>query len=266
MRMKSALYPGEVVHARHRPRPHELRYGVVSFLLHLDELELLDRKFRFFGYNRFAPFTFDDRDHGTGERGDLKRWVLEQLARADIAADGLDVTVLCYPRVFGYGFNPLTVYFCNRPDGSTAAVLYEVSNTFRERHTYVIPVSTNGAAIRHRCDKEMYVSPFMPMDCHYRFRVVPPDDKVLIAIDEHDRDGSLLFASFSGRRKQLTEAGLILTALRYPLMTMKIMGAIHWEALRLWLKGIPVHRHKKARDPIATSIVSPAQAAGSERA
>lgn len=252
----SALYVGDVVHVRHRPRQHRLRYGVFTLLLDLDELPVLDRTLSLFSYNRFGAFSFNDADHGSGTPGTLKAWIGERLDDAGIQAENLSVAVLCYPRVLGYGFNPLTVYFCRDGDGTLLAMLYEVCNTFRERHTYVVPVANpEHRTIRHECDKAMYVSPFMPMECRYRFRIAPPQDDVLIAIDEHDAKGSLLFASFNGKRKPLTSAALWKMLALYPLMTLKIMGGIHLEAFRLWKKGLPVYRHKKAADPIAISLV-----------
>lgn len=261
--MRSALFWGDVVHARHRPRKHALSYKVLSFLLDLDELQDLDRRLKLFGVNRRAAFRFDESDHGTGDDGAgdpgaLKRWVLGHVAKAGLDTEDLRVRVLCYPRLFGYAFNPLSVYFCERPDGRTVAILYEVCNTFKERHTYVIPVPAEGEerTVRHRCAKEMYVSPFIPMECEYRFRVLPPEDDVLIAIDEHDAEGSLLYASFAGRRQEMTDKALLAAILRYPLMTFKVIAAIHWEAFRLWAKGIPIQRHNKAASPVASSIIT----------
>jgi len=257
MTLSSALYAGEVVHSRLRPKPHNLRYRVFSLLLDLDELELLGRRLRLFGHNRRAVFSFHDSDHGSGERNGLKDWVRVRLEEAGLWSPGMRIAVLCYPRVFGYVFNPLTVYFCSTAEGDLRAVLYEVSNTFHERHTYVIPAGTGrDGQFRHECAKEMYVSPFLPMDCRYRFRIAPPSDRVLIAINESDGDGPLLHASFSGRRRPLTDRTLFRALAAYPLMTLKIMGAIHFEALLLWLKGIAVHRHRAATDPIGTTVVA----------
>ena len=181
------------------PRPTSYATASFPLLLDLDELEELDRSLKLFGHNRRAVFNFDDRDHGSGERSGLKDWVRGQLEAAGLWSPGMRIAVLCYPRVFGYVFNPLTVYFCRTAEGELRAVLYEVSNTFKERHTYVIPAGTGrDGQFRHECAKEMYVSPFLPMDCRYRFRIAPPSYRVLIAINESDPDGPLLHASFAG--------------------------------------------------------------------
>ncbi|MBW6424475.1 DUF1365 domain-containing protein [Rhizobium sp. XQZ8] len=256
MSFLSALYAGEVVHARSRPSKHRLRYRVFSLLLDLDELLILDRTLRMFGHNRWAIFSFHDADHGDGETGGLKTWVAGRLSAAGIKTDDLKVRMLCYPRIFGYVFNPLTVYFCEKQDGTLLAILYEVCNTFHERHTYIIPAQGKGADVSHSCAKELYVSPFMPMDCRYDFRIRPPGEKVRIAIDESDGEGHLLFASFSGERREISDGALLKSLLTYPLMTLKVMGAIHWEALRLWMKGVPVHRHLPAAKSATSSVVS----------
>lgn len=257
MTLRSAIYAGHVLHVRSRPKKHSLRYSVFSLLIDLDEIEELNERMRLFGYNKGALYSVHDADHGNGRKGDLRNWVHDRLSAAGLEGDGWKIRMLCYPRIFGYVFNPLTVYFCYRAEGGLAAVLYEVCNTFNERHTYVIPVEgeTAGEILRHRCAKEMYVSPFMPMNCEYNFRISPPDENVAINISESDPDGPLLFASFSGARRPLSDTGLLIMLLKYPLMTLKVMGGIHWEALKLWWKGVPVYRHKPAASKIASTIV-----------
>lgn len=258
MSIRSAIYAGAVVHNRLRPKQHRLRYRVFSLLLDLDELPELDSRLKLFGHNRRALFSLRDGDHGSGDAGDLKRWVARHLADAAIAVDTLHVEMLCYPRILGYVFNPLTVYFC-RDGARLVALLYEVRNTFHERHTYVVPVAGDGEfPAEHAAEKMMYVSPFVPMDCSYRFRVQPPGEQVRIAITEHDRDGALLFAAFEGSRRPLTDGQLLRAFLAYPLMTLKVTLAIHWEAFWLWRKGIPVFRHSKAASPIAATLVTDA--------
>ncbi|AEQ52539.1 DUF1365 domain-containing protein [Pelagibacterium halotolerans] len=255
-----AIYAGDVVHVRHRPRAHRLRYRVFSLLLDLDRLEALDKKLKLFSYNRFGVFSFRDADHGDGEAGGLRRWAERLLADAGIAGEDLKIEMLCYPRIFGYVFNPITVYFCSDAQGMRA-ILYEVCNTFYERHTYVIPVSGHvEGAVRQSCAKELYVSPFVPMQAQYDFKITPPSDKVQIAINESDNEGALLYAAFTGRREELSEKSLARALLRYPLMTLKIMGGIHWEALKLWLKGNPVFMHEKGHEKISHSVIGTAPA------
>jgi hypothetical protein len=237
--MNSCLYFGRVVHRRLKPRPHALDYRVFSLFADLDELDRLHRRLRLFSRNRFNLFGFSDADHGTAAAG-LRSWVERQLTAAGIGEAGA-IRVLCYPRILGYVFNPLSVFFCHRPHGGLAAILYEVHNTFGQRHGYLIPVADGAApVIRQSCEKRFYVSPFIAMEGEYSFRIVPPDETVAIAITQSDATGPLLHASFVGRRRDLTDTRLGEAFVRYPLMTAKVIGGIHWEAFRLWRKGIPL--------------------------
>ncbi|HEY2069963.1 MAG TPA: DUF1365 domain-containing protein [Rhizomicrobium sp.] len=231
--MKSAIYEGSVTHARIFPRRHAFRYRVFSLLLDLDEIDSLN--LRLFGRNRAAVASFFDRDHGDG--GAPRDWANARLAEAGLAADG-PIRVLCYPRLLGYVFNPLSVWFCYRKDESLAATIYEVHNTFGERHSYVLP-----AGAPQECDKAFYVSPFLSLDCRYDFRITPPGEDVLIAIRESEGGRPVLNAAFAGTRKPLTDRTLLSALLRHPLMTLKVVAAIHYEAFRLWLKRVPVHAH-----------------------
>ena len=254
---QSALFLGEVIHVRARPRRHRLRYRVFSLLLDFDELPAISASSWLLGYNRRAVLSFWDVDHGDGSDGGLRDWIDARLRETGRLEDGMSTRVLCYPRIFGYVFNPLTVYFCYASDGQLRVILYEVCNTFRERHTYVIPVEDGATgAVRQGCAKKLYVSPFMPMSCFYRFSIEPPGEKVVVRIDESDADGPLLVASFAGRREPLSDRALLRALMRYPLMTLKVAVGIHWEALRIWWKGIPVHRHRPAANRVATTIVA----------
>jgi DUF1365 family protein len=238
----SAIYDGRVMHRRLAPRRHAFRYRVFALLLDLDELQELSR-LRLFSWNKAGLFSFHQRDHGDGR--DLRGWLDSLLAREGIIAHGAK-RVLCYPRLFGYVFNPLSVWFCHGDDGSLAAIVYEVHNTFGERHAYVLPVEDNSRVIRQACEKEFDVSPFLSMACHYRFMIRAPQDDVLIAINETESGKPVLTATFAGRRKPLTDASLFVMLLQHPLMTLKVIAAIHFEALRLMLKGVKRHAHGAA--------------------
>jgi DUF1365 family protein len=251
--MNSALYAGVVVHSRLRPKKHRLTYRVFSLLVDLDEIEPLARRLKLFAHNRAGLFSLHDKDHGAGD-GNLRGWVDAQLGAAGVSLAAPRITLLCYPRIFGYVFNPLTVWFCS--DGDVLrAILYEVHNTFGERRTYVIRVGDGGGVVEQTCAKDLYVSPFIPMQAGYAFHIEPPDDRVLVRIDESDAEGLLLRASFSGKRGELTDGALLRAFFAYPLMTLKVTAAIHWEGLKLWLKGVPAFRHAKAKARVATTIV-----------
>ena len=242
----SALYTGWVMHRRLRPRAHRFRYRVFSLLLDLEELPDLSRRLWLFGWNRGALFSFHDSDHGDGRP--LAAWLDAQLAAAGISAPG-PKQVLCYPRILGYVFNPLSVWFCHDAGGALKAVIYEVHNTYGERHAYVL--ACNGGALeRHACDKDFYVSPFLSQGCRYHFRTCPPGEKVAVAINEHEAGEPILSASFAGDRRPLSDGALLGMFLRYPLMTVKVVAAIHYEAVRLMLKGVRRHPHTPA-EPIA---------------
>lgn len=228
----SAIYVGQVVHRRHRPKPHALRYRVFSLLIDLDDLPRLD-ELRWFSHNGAAVFSFWDSDHADG--GDLRRWAADQLHHHGLPAPGR-IRLLCYPRVLGYVFNPLTVWYCDGPDGRSLARIYEVHNTVGQRHAYVL---TDDAG-RQSTEKTFYVSPFIDMDCRYNFRLSPPAETILVSIDETQNDAPLLYAAFTGKRRDFTEATLRRLFFTHPLMTLKVTAGIYWEAFRLLLKGIKV--------------------------
>lgn len=251
----SALYTGAVVHARLRPLRHRLRYRMLNMLLDLDELPALDRRLALFGHNRRALFSFHDADHGDGSATPLRMQVETVLRAGGIDPAAGRILVLCMPRVLGMVFNPLTVYFCHGADGRLQAMLYEVNNTFGQRHAYLVPVhGTVQGVLRQRCDKRFYVSPFMDMDLTYAFRVTMPAATLAIAIDAHDAGGPVLFAAFTGRRRELTDARLFGAFLAHPLLAGRVIGGIHWEALKLWWKGMRLR--PRPEPPAATVTIS----------
>lgn len=236
----AALYVGDVMHARLKPMSHRFSYRVLSLLVDLDRLTEADRLTRLFGVNRRALYSFHERDHGPGDGSSLRTHVDRQLAEHGIDLAGGRVLLLAYPRIAGYAFNPLAVYYCYDRSGAMAALIYEVRNTFGEMHAYVCPLAPgemSASGIRQERDKAFYVSPFIAMDMRYRFRMHAPDELVKVRILETDADGPLLAATFCGERKHLTTSSLLAAFCRLPFMTLKVIGGIHFEAARLWLKG-----------------------------
>jgi DUF1365 family protein len=210
---------------------------MVQYLFDLDTLPELGKQLALFGHNRPALISFHERDHGDGT-GDLRAEIDRRLALAGLPVGGR-IQLLCLPRILGYAFNPLSVYFCHAPEGQLAAIIYEVNNTFGERHSYLIPVAGGDATpIRQACDKAFYVSPFMDMALRYDFTVIPPNERVGVKIAVYDAGGLLLDTIFSGQRREMTDATLTWSLFAFPLMTLKVVAGIHWEALRLWLKGV----------------------------
>ena len=237
----AALYIGDVMHARLKPVGHRFSYRVMSLLIDLDRLDVADRQSMLFGVNRRALYSFHEADHGDRDGSSLRFYAQRCAAGHGIDLSGGRVLLLCYPRLMGYTFNPLSVYFCHRANGEPALVIYEVRNTFGDIHAYVLPVERGDispAGIRQTQDKQFYVSPFVEMAMRYHFRVTPPRDRVKLRILETDSEGPLLSATFSGRRRPLTGKELLRSFISLPLVTLKIVAAIHWEALRLWLKGV----------------------------
>jgi DUF1365 family protein len=236
----ATLYFGDVMHARLKPMGHRFNYRVFSLLIDLDRLGEADEMSYLFGVNRTALYSFHESDHGARDGSSLRAYVNRSAAERGIDLAGGKILLLCYPRLFGYTFNPLSVYFCYRADGTLALLIYEVRNTFGDIHSYALPVrdgELSQAGIRQEQNKLFYVSPFVEMAMRYYFRVLPPGDSVRLRILETDSKGPLLAATFSGTRKALTTGSLLLAFVDLPLVTFKIMAAIHWEALRLWIKG-----------------------------
>lgn len=236
---RSALYIGRVVHTRSRPRRHRLSYACYWMLLDLDELHDLDRRLRWFSLNRWNVFSLRNTDHGSGSDIPIRDQAERALREAGIDIAGGRILLLAMPRILGYGFNPLSIYFCHRRDGTLAALIYEVHNTFRQRHSYLIASkSEEGPELLQRCAKRFYVSPFLDMDLAYDFRVMLPAERVRVGITASDSSGALLAASLSGEHAPLTDASLMRVFATHPLLTLKVVAAIHWEAVRLWWKGV----------------------------
>jgi len=250
------LYTGVVTHTRLKPRRHALRYRIFMLLLDLDKVAAVDRGLRLFSLRRFNLVGFDPRRHGDGSDTPLKAQVETKLTKAGLEGGG-PVRMLAMPRILGMGFNPITVYFCHRTDGGLSAMLYEVNNTFGERHSYLIPVEGDAPIVKQACDKGFYVSPFMDMDLSYMFRVRPPGDAVQVLVDVDDAEGRILATGFVAERQALTDRNLFRAWLTHPWMTAGVMGAIHWEALIIWLKGEKV-RQRPPAPAWPVTVVTPA--------
>jgi hypothetical protein len=215
-------------------------------LLDLDEIPQLPARSALFSHNRFNLLSFHDRNHGGGSASPLRPQVEALLACHGIAFEGGTIRLFCMPRVLGYGFNPISVYFCNRRDGALAAVIYEVHNTFGERHSYVFDAGDANACAAHGAAKRFHVSPFMDMAMRYEFRTCLPGERFSLAIRGTDAEGAVIHASLAGEAAPFTTANLLRGLLLYPLLTIKVTAAIHWHALRLWLKGVRVRRKPPA--------------------
>lgn len=254
MTLASRLYWGAVTHTRMRPIRHRLRRRIPMLLVDLDELPNL--RLPLLAVDRFGPLSIDARHHLKGDRSSLKAQVERRLTAEGLPTGG-PVRLLCMPAVFGKVFNPLSVYFCHASDGRLSAILYEVNNTFGGRHCYVLRAGPGGV-VSHGCEKMFHVSPFLDMDLSYAFTISPPGERVSIAIRVSDTDGALLSASFVGLAEPLTKGSLARVLLRHPALMAEVLGGIHWEALKMILKGLRfAPKPQPARAP--SDIVEPVE-------
>ena len=236
--INSAIYNGQVIHKRFKPKVHYFKYKVFSLLLDLSELEILDKKVNFFSFNKFNLISFHEKDHGERDGSSLKLWVQKNLEKNNIQNTDIKIKILCYPRIFGFVFNPLSVFYVYNLEGQLISILYEVKNTFGEQHTYIFKIKSDDNLIQHTCKKKFHVSPFINMNCVYFFRLLKPGNKISVIIDQNDNEGKILYASQDGFKSKINNLNLIKSYLTHPLMTFKIILAIHFEAFKLWSKGI----------------------------
>jgi DUF1365 family protein len=236
---QNALYIGEVRHARYRPKKHRFAYRVFSALLDVDDIDSGTLGLKLFSVNRFNLFSIRRRDHGPKDGSALRPFIEGLLSEANIAKPEA-IHILCYPRMLGFAFNPLTVYYCLSDDQVTAMV-YEVRNTFGDDHIYVVPLAgkSDETLVLHERDKLMHVSPFIGMQARYHFSTARPDDTLRLVIRETQDDKPLLVASFFGHRTPLSDASLVRAFFTHPLMTVKVLVAIHYEAAKIFMKGVP---------------------------
>ncbi|MEK9674875.1 MAG: DUF1365 domain-containing protein [Candidatus Pelagibacter ubique] len=232
----SKIYTGKVIHRRFKPKEHYFKYSVFSLLIDLDELEDIQKEISIFSYNKFNIISFFDKDHGERDSSSLKNWVYSNIKTLGIEED-VKIKLLCYPRIFGYVFNPLSIFFVYDKNSKLIAILYEVKNTFGEQHTYVFKTNDE-TVIQNNCKKQFYVSPFIEMNCEYSFKILKPEEQLSVVINQSDEEGKLLFASQDGTAREFNNKNLIISFLSHPLMSFKVIAAIHYEAFKLWIKRI----------------------------
>jgi uncharacterized protein len=233
----NGLYVGRVTHARITPRRHKLAYRIFMVRLNLDRAH--QRVTRLFSLNRLNLFSVFERDHGDGSKTPLRDQIAAKLDQAGLGQAAVHIEMLVMPRILGRAFNPLTVYFCRDAVGQLGAILYEVNNTFGERHNYMIAAGPQtGNAVSQTAPKRFHVSPFMDMDLDYRFDVLPPDQEVAIRILVTRAGSPVLTAAFTGQGQPLTDAALLRAWIQHPWQTLGVLAAIHWEAVKILLKGI----------------------------
>jgi DUF1365 family protein len=256
----SGLYVGEVVHERFAPRRHRLSYRIFQLLIDIDAAPDLAKRLKLFSHNRLGLFSLYDKDHGDGSGRSLRAFAEDALSAAGLALPGGQILIQCMPRVLGYVFNPLTLFYCHDDGGRLAAMIYEVHNTFGQRHSYVIPVALDDSGpVRQSCGKAFHVSPFMGMDMSYHFTIGAPGESVSTVIQGRGAEGKpLIFAGFKGARRPLGDGQLLRLVATYPLMTLKVTAAIHLEAIKLLLKGLRLQPAPPAPPgPVTLGVSSP---------
>ena len=240
----SFIYTGNVIHKRFKPKIHFFKYKVFSLLIDLSEIHLLDKELKIFSYNKFNIISFYDKDHGARDGSSVENWVKDNLKKNNIDTNNIQIKLLCYPRIFGYVFNPLSVFYIYDKNSNLISILYEVKNTSGEQHTYIFKTNINNNLVQHMCKKKFHVSPFIEMDCVYFFRLLKPGNKISVIIDQNDNKGKILYASQDGVKSEINNSNMIKSYLKHPLMTFKIILAIHFEAFKLWGKGIKFIKKK----------------------
>jgi DUF1365 family protein len=265
--MNSSLYECRVMHHRFAPKAHHFSYRIFLFAIDLDELESLSRRLALFSVDRANLYSFRDRDYlptgevlhngavkagqaatrPAGDQPPLKTRVVEFLAARGVDLAGGRVVLVTLPRIFGYGFNPVSFYFCYDRAGRSVAALAEVTNTFREMKPYYLgpenrvpadPASGEDS-FRHRMPKDFYVSPYSDVDVAFAFNLRAPGERLLVQIDDFRGSERTLTSTVVGEQRALTGARLAWWTLKYPLLTLRVITLIHWHAFQLWLKRLP---------------------------
>ncbi len=234
------LYVGETTHQRFAPH-HQFRYRLFELLVDIDRVEAEALRLKWLKVGRFGLMGFDRRDHGPRDGGPLRPWVEARLVEAGVEAGAAHIRLFCMPRMLGFVFNPLSLFFIHDADERLEAVIYEVNNTFGQTHAYVLPASGAGVQ-RQEADKAFYVSPFFAVAGAYRFRLAPPRETFELTVLKHVEGRPDFAAAWRADRRELTDAALLRLFLGLPLMTLGAVAAIHWQALKLWLKGARFHR------------------------
>lgn len=256
--MNSCLYECSVMHHRLSPKVHHFDHRLFMLYLDLDELEAVTRKVFLFSHGRKNLYSFHDADHEPSGEGSLKKRLVNFLQQQNITFDPAGrIMLLTLPRVAGYIFNPISIYYCFDRAGEPVCAVVEVGNTYREMKLYVLGRDTlKNAAFSKLIPKFFYISPFSSLELKLDFQLRLPQDKLQIRVDEYDGEKNIFASTLTGRCAELTNGNLFWFTLKYPLITLKVIFLIHWHALRLWCKGVPYHA-KAANVSLQQEVLRP---------
>ena len=252
--MNTKIIVSSIVHKRYGKIEHFFKYKVPSLFIDLDELEIIQLKSKIFSINSFNIFSFNEKDHGYRDERSIKEFIIQMLQKYDVKYKHLKTKILCFPRIFGYVFNPLSIIYCYDED-RLISIFYEVKNTSNEQHTYIFARGNNKNlnVLNHECQKNFYVSPFIGMKGKYLFTNKLTNNYINIIIDLYDNNNKkLLMASQSGKFIDFKVSKLLKYNLLNPLFGFKIMSAILFEAMIIFFKGGKYYaRKKKPKDTIS---------------
>lgn len=239
----AVLYVARVSHRRRVAPFYRFVYRVFYFLFDIDRIDEAARSTRLLSRNRFNLLSFHDRDHGDGSPGGLRAWAEGLLTARGIDLAGGRIRLLCMPRLLGFAFNPISLWYCQHADGSLRAVIAEVRNTFGEKHCYVLASGGSPLTYEEAWDKEkcFHVSPFFDLVGQYRFVLSEPGERLRVAIHEAREGQPILNATLAAERRTTSDGAILGQVLRMPFMTLKVVAGIHWEALKIWLRGARFH-------------------------
>jgi len=252
--MMSQILLSNIIHRRFIPFEHTLKYKVPSLYINLDNLDLLSKKYKFFSLNSFNIFSIYENDHGYRDKRSIKTFVEDSLSKFNIKYKNLNIMILCFPRIFGYVFNPLSIIYCY-DDKRLISIFYEVKNTTDEQHTYIFKGNTNyeNFKLSHECAKQFYVSPFIEMEANYKFFNMMQKDKLNINIDLFDKNNKkVLTASQYGTFIDFNSRNMLKFLYLNPLLGLKVMAGILYEAIKIIIKGGKYYaRKKKPNDTVS---------------
>lgn len=244
-------HDGRTTHVRFVPFERRFSYRLAQVMIDIDRVAETARRLRLFSYNRFNLFAFHDRDHGDRSGAPLRPWAERMLAQAGVTLDGGRIDLLCFPRMLGFVFNPISLFFGYRRDGRLAGIIYEVNNTFGETHAYVAAVD-DAPAHAHATRKLLHVSPLFPVAGDYHFQVHTPGDHTRLVVENVVDGARAHLATLVTSARPLTDGWLTRVFLTMPLMTLQVVVAIHWQALKLFLRGARYHSRPPRPDTAAT--------------